>query len=141
MADVHISMRGELVDFNKLRMANADRPALGNASMNARGDILGPGGVVIKTQEQVDAEHRARIEDQKQISRNVDLKNAEAVKAAAMAPMPASPTRQMQAPPGLEPKIVDVADAGFEPEVTASDVKPLAQPVVEKSRRRMIESD
>lgn len=136
MADVHISMRGELVDFNKLRMANAERPALGNASMNARGDILGPGGVVIKTQEQVDAEHQARIADQTQISRNVDLKNAEAMKAAAMSPAPASPTKQMQAPPGLAPKVVDIADAGFEPEPA-----PQPAPAVEKPRRRMIESD
>lgn len=50
------SMRGELVDFSALAMQNADQIALGNARMNAKGDILDENGVVLKTQEQLNEE-------------------------------------------------------------------------------------
>lgn len=120
MSDRHISMRGEVVDFNRLRMANAERPALGNASMNARGDIIGQGGVIIKTQEQIDAEHEALMAAQRESSRPVDIKDMAAVNAAGAAPkMP-------------QPKQVDPDEAGFEPD---------AAPQVTRPRRRMIESD
>lgn len=53
-------MRGELVDFNRLTSIEPTAPALGNAKMNARGDILGQKGEVLKTQQQIDAEYRQR---------------------------------------------------------------------------------
>lgn len=48
-----LSMRGKVVDMARLAAENADRVALGNASMNARGDLIGPGGAVVKTREQI----------------------------------------------------------------------------------------
>lgn len=125
MVERHISMRGEVVDFNKLRLANANRPALGNASMNARGDIIGQGGVVLKTQEQIDAEYEAAMARQREISQAVDLKDPAAVAAAGKSKAPA-------AVPNIKPKAVDPADAGFEPE---------SAPAVDRPRRKMIESD
>lgn len=127
MVERHISMRGEVVDFNRLRLRNAEAVALGNGGMNARGDIIGRGGIVIKTQEQVEAEWAARIAEQQEISKSVDIKNPDAV-AAAGAPI-MSPNKQMQAPPGLAPKMVDASDAGFDPD-------PSPRP-----RRKIIESD
>jgi hypothetical protein len=118
MADRHISMRGEVVDFNRLRMANAEKPALGNASMNARGDLIGHGGVIIKTQEQIDAEHEALIAAQRENSRPVDIKDMAAVAAAAG-----------KMPP---PKQVNPDDADFDPETP---------PQANRQRRKMIESD
>ena len=46
------SHRGKAVDMGALIMANEKAVALGNANMNARGDILGKGGVVVKSREE-----------------------------------------------------------------------------------------
>ena len=52
----HKTAKGEHIDMEKLRSMNATMPALGNAKKNARGDKLGPGGVILKTQEQIYSE-------------------------------------------------------------------------------------
>lgn len=54
-----LSMRGQNVDMARLAMDHGDMVALGNASMNARGDILGPGGQVVKTREQIARDYHA----------------------------------------------------------------------------------
>lgn len=56
MSNKVYTAQGELIDMHALATKHANTPALGNARMNARGDILGDGGVVLKTQEQVEAE-------------------------------------------------------------------------------------
>jgi len=56
-------MRGEIIDFSALSLQNQNQIALGNARMNAKGDILGEGGIVLKTQAQVEAEWAAAIPD------------------------------------------------------------------------------
>ena len=53
------SMRGKFVDMARLAAENAHKVALGNASMNARGDRVGPGGKVIKTHEQITSEYHS----------------------------------------------------------------------------------
>jgi len=53
-------MRGEIVDFAALNMRNEQQIALGNARMNAKGDRVGDGGAVLKTQEQIEAEWAAQ---------------------------------------------------------------------------------
>ena len=116
MVERHISMRGEVVDFNRLRLNNPQTPALGNASMNARGDILGQGGTILKTQEQIDAEWSARVADQ-QAAAPVDIKNPQAMAAAG-----GNPNMPLQ-------KQVNVDDADFDPEFES------------KPRRKIIESD
>jgi len=47
------SMRGKMVDMARLAAENATKIALGNAQMNARGDLLGSGGNVVKSREQM----------------------------------------------------------------------------------------
>jgi len=64
------SMRGASVDMGRLSAENANKIAIGNASMNARGDRIGPGGTVIKTHEQITSEYHT--------------KNPEAVKQVAL---------------------------------------------------------
>jgi hypothetical protein len=54
------SMRGVEVDFAKHLAENEDMIAVGNARMNARGDILGPGGKVIKTRADIAAEYHSQ---------------------------------------------------------------------------------
>lgn len=52
----YVSNKGRTVDWERLKAANETTVAAGNARMNARGDILGQGGRVLRTREQLDAE-------------------------------------------------------------------------------------
>ena len=47
------SMRGVIIDMDAMRAANEDARALGNARMNARGDILGSNGKIEVRREQI----------------------------------------------------------------------------------------
>ena len=47
------TMQGRMVDIEKLRAANESTIAVGNMNVNARGDVLGPGGNVVKPKAQV----------------------------------------------------------------------------------------
>lgn len=49
--------RGNMLDIDHLRMKNANVVAAGNANYNARGDLLGKGGTILKTREELDKEH------------------------------------------------------------------------------------
>ena len=59
MAKQHKTMRGKAVNMDALRIQNEKTIALGNMNVNAAGDELGPGGVVVK-----DASRRVREENQ-----------------------------------------------------------------------------
>ena len=123
MANKHITMRGEVIDMERLKMSNGEQVALGNASKNARGDQLGPGGVVIRTQEQIEAEWeaiRARKEAQ---TKSVDLKKDDGLQRALDA---------------LAPKAKKVVsdDMGFEPEVPQQ-----VEPTKETTRRRIVDNN
>jgi hypothetical protein len=48
---------GNAVDIDQLRLANETTIAIGNARTNARGDLLGAGGKVIKSRAQVMQEY------------------------------------------------------------------------------------
>jgi hypothetical protein len=67
------SMRGKPLDISYFLAAYGDKPALGNAKMNARGDIIGPGGKVIKTNAQMMSEYNRS--NPKAVSKQVSLKN------------------------------------------------------------------
>lgn len=56
MATNHKSAKGTVLDMDRLRLANEKTIAVGNMNVNARGDLLGPGGKIIKTRAQVLAE-------------------------------------------------------------------------------------
>ena len=43
------TMQGRMVDIEKLRASNENVRAIGNMNVNARGDILGPGGQIVTT--------------------------------------------------------------------------------------------
>ena len=70
----HITAKGERIDMDKLRSAHATMPALGNAGKNARGDKIGPGGVILKTQEQIQDEITAARAVRAASVRSVDIK-------------------------------------------------------------------
>lgn len=54
---VYRSMQGREVDVDKLRQRNEMTLAVGNVRVNARGDMLGPGGKIIKKAEDVASEY------------------------------------------------------------------------------------
>jgi hypothetical protein len=82
-----ISMRGQIVDMARLAAENADKPALGNASMNARGDLLGTKGQVVKSREDITRDYHVnnpkavRQMSLRDINREVFVSPAEAVAA------------------------------------------------------------
>jgi hypothetical protein len=51
------SMRGKMVDMDMLRKRNELTPAVGNAKVNARGDVLGAGGKIVKRREDIVKEY------------------------------------------------------------------------------------
>lgn len=60
---LHRSMQGKQVDMNKLAMQNEMTVAVGNIKVNARGDLLGAGGKIIKTHEEVARENTQGVPD------------------------------------------------------------------------------
>jgi len=53
MSKIYRTAMGTQVDMDMLRLANENTIAIGNARTNARGDLLGPGGAVVKTKAQL----------------------------------------------------------------------------------------
>lgn len=51
------TMQGKQIDLEGLAARNETMPAVGNVRMNARGDELGPGGVIIKKREDIVNDH------------------------------------------------------------------------------------
>lgn len=118
----HISMRGEVIDMNRLRTINADTPALGNASLNARGDIIGKGGVILKTQEQIEAEWEAQRRAREESVKPADIKAESVIPPAFVA---------------AQKKQLVADDQDFDPQPSPEAV-PAAKTT---SRRKIIESD
>lgn len=54
---IYRSAQGKPVDLDALRVRHEETVAVGNMKTNARGDELGPGGVVVRTREQVMKEY------------------------------------------------------------------------------------
>lgn len=70
----HRTYRGRPIDIDALIMMNQKSVAVGNANMNARGDILGKGGIIVKTKEAVAEEYY-----QQQVHQTVKTNEAPAV--------------------------------------------------------------
>lgn len=73
MASKHYTALGHPIDMSALASRHANTVALGNAKMNARGDILGNNGVVLRTQEQIEEEWRREQERRDASSRAADM--------------------------------------------------------------------
>lgn len=54
---VYRTMQGREIDMESLAARNETMPAVGNVRMNARGDELGPGGVVVRKREDIVNDH------------------------------------------------------------------------------------
>lgn len=69
-----LSMRGDPVDFGSLSAAHATQRTLGNTRTNVRGDQLGDQGIILKTQEQVQAERDAQAALQQGVTQRAAIK-------------------------------------------------------------------
>lgn len=58
------SFRGKEIDMLKLFRKNEKKIALGNARMNARGDIIGRGGIILKSREDQVKEYQEKVKEQ-----------------------------------------------------------------------------
>ena len=54
---VYRTMQGREINMEELAQRNSTMPAVGNARMNARGDELGPGGVIVRKREDIVNDH------------------------------------------------------------------------------------
>ena len=124
----HYSARGEPIDLDALIARHADVKALGNAKMNARGDIIDQSGVVLKTQEQIEAEWAEQKAREKLVAGQP--KNLKApldqVVGKTKAPIH-SPMMQ---------------DQNFEPDVVSDVVVPEeVKPATKPTRRKIVETE
>ena len=53
MARIYKSARGKTVDMDKVKLSNETATAVGNMRVNARGDLVGPGGTVSQGRNQI----------------------------------------------------------------------------------------
>ena len=53
---IYRTMQGKEIDMGKLIQQNEMSVAVGNMKVNARGDLLGQGGKIVKTREELAAE-------------------------------------------------------------------------------------
>jgi hypothetical protein len=85
------TMQGKVIDVGALMAQNETAVAVGNANMNARGDILGAGGQIVKRKEQVAQDYHKRNPNAvksvslKDIQADVSLTPADAVARAQQA--------------------------------------------------------
>lgn len=57
MKNIYKTALGKQIDFDAIRLANEHVIAVGNMKVNARGDEIGPGGVVVRTRNEVMEEY------------------------------------------------------------------------------------
>jgi hypothetical protein len=100
-------MRGVVIDMDAMRAANEESRALGNAKMNARGDILGQNGQIEVRREQIARDYYNRNPGAAQ---QVSLKPAvpdvfeTPDQAVARLTGKAEPKAETDMPQGLAPK-------------------------------------
>lgn len=72
---IHRSAKGRAIDFDSIQNAHDKTIAVGNANYNARGDLLGSGGRIIKTVEQISKETVISSVENKERNSNVSIKS------------------------------------------------------------------
>jgi hypothetical protein len=75
---------GKFLDMNALRIKSERTIAVGNSKQNARGDILGKGGQIVKTRDQIMNEYY-NAQKGSPLSDNTIYNNSDEVNAAAVA--------------------------------------------------------
>ena len=116
------TMQGRMVDIEKLRAANESVQAVGNMNVNARGDVIGPGGTIVTPKETVIKKYyeqpKGMVSDTPR-SKPMPAPKAEPVKTVQkMTPIAAKPAPKKVVAP--QPKKVEVKPS---PKVESTPVK------------------
>lgn len=81
-----VTLRGKQIDMARLASQHGSKRALGNANMNARGDLLAPDGHVVRTHEAMtSAYHRENPKAVRQVGINTIEKEMFPTPAEAVA--------------------------------------------------------
>ena len=71
----HLTSKGKVIDMESIIAQQGDAPAIGNMSVNGKGDLIGPGGKIIKTADQRARDHYKNVDGSE--SEQVSIKNAQ----------------------------------------------------------------
>jgi hypothetical protein len=118
MSKIYKTAQGKNVDIDALRLANESAIAVGNIKTNARGDELGPGGVIVKTRNQLVNEYyqsnavytKERVDAQRtaeQQARSGSITAPQADQEPMLDPLIAEQDAQMDEQPQLRGKLAD----------------------------------
>lgn len=77
----HKSAKGRVVNFDELVHRNATTIAVGNANLNARGDLIGPGGKVIETAEQRGKQGESMVTTTSKVSVQSEISSLKAARS------------------------------------------------------------
>jgi len=83
MKSTYKTARGATIDVAAIQSQHEKTIAVGNIKVNARGDELGPGGKIVKTREQIMAEHY-KLQSPSVSAKSAAQKEAEAIADAAV---------------------------------------------------------
>jgi hypothetical protein len=81
---MHRTANGKFLDMNALRVKSERTIAVGNSKQNARGDILGTGGEIVMTRDQIMTQYY-NAQKGSPLSDNTVYNNTDEVNAAAVA--------------------------------------------------------
>ena len=89
-------MQGRMVDIEKLRAANESVRAVGNMNVNARGDVLGPGGQIATTKANVIAKYyeqpKGKVDDTPARAKPTPPRKTPPTPVQKMTPVESKPT-------------------------------------------------
>jgi len=102
---MHRTANGKFLDMNALRVKSERTIAVGNSKQNARGDILGTGGEIVMTRDQIMTQYY-NAQKGSPLSDNTVYNNTDEVNAAVVADIFAEPI-----PNGIE----DILSSQSEP--------------------------
>jgi hypothetical protein len=127
MAGIYTTSRGKSIDMNRLKLLNETTIAVGNAGVNARGDLV-KGNKIIKSREEIAQEHY-NISGNNVIKNN---RNREAAATEIVSDVPAmnfqvnKPIKEVAA--DIDPQ--DVPTMNFDDHLDSNnDVAPASAPV------------
>ena len=116
------TMQGRMVDIEKLRAANESVRAVGNMNVNARGDILGPGGQIATPKAEVMQKYyeqpKGRVDDTPARAKPTPPRRVAPTPVQKMTPVESKPTAKtvetFKPKPTTEKKGIDAALDGLE---------------------------
>ena len=122
------TMQGRMVDIEKLRAANESVQAVGNMNVNARGDVLGPGGTVVTAKETIIKKYyeqpKGMVSDTPTKGKPMPAPKQEPVKTVQkMTPVATKPAPKKVVAPKPAPKVEAKPTETFKPKTESTGKK------------------